>query len=48
MYKPQAARTRCDFVQRFSDTGTLVIGTHFAEPTAGLIVSDGGAWRLEI
>ena len=29
MDKPQAARTRCDFVQRFNDTDTLVIGSHF-------------------
>ena len=48
MDKPQAARTRCDFVQRFSDTGTLVIGTHFPEPTAGRIVADGKAWKLDV
>jgi len=48
MDKPQAARTRRDFVQRFSDTGTLIIGSHFPEPTAGLIVADGTAWKLEL
>jgi glyoxylase-like metal-dependent hydrolase (beta-lactamase superfamily II) len=48
MDKPQAARTRCDFVQRFCNSGTLVIGSHFAEPTAGRIVSDGKAWKLEV
>jgi glyoxylase-like metal-dependent hydrolase (beta-lactamase superfamily II) len=48
MDKSQAARTRCDFVQRFCNTGTLVIGSHFPEPTAGVIVPDGQAWRLEI
>jgi glyoxylase-like metal-dependent hydrolase (beta-lactamase superfamily II) len=48
MDKPQAARTRCDFVQRFCNTGTLVIGSHFAEPTAGLIVPDGNTWRLQV
>jgi glyoxylase-like metal-dependent hydrolase (beta-lactamase superfamily II) len=48
MDKPQAARTRSDFVQRFCDTGTLVIGSHFAEPTAGTIVRDGAAWKLEV
>ena len=48
MDKPQAARTRCDFVRRFSDSGTLVIGSHFAEPTAGRIVADGDAWKLEL
>jgi hypothetical protein len=25
----------------------LVIGTHFAGPTAGHIVRDGDAWRLD-
>jgi glyoxylase-like metal-dependent hydrolase (beta-lactamase superfamily II) len=48
MDKPQAARTRCEFVERFSNSGTLVIGTHFAEPTAGHIVSDGTAWKLQV
>jgi len=48
MDKPRGARTRCDFVKRFSDSGTLVIGSHFAEPTAGRIVADGKAWKLEV
>jgi len=48
MDKPQAARTRCDFVQRFCNSGTLVIGSHFAEPTSGRIVPDGKAWKLEV
>ena len=48
MDKAQAARTRCDFVRRFCDSGTLVIGSHFAEPTAGRIVPDGPAWKLEL
>ena len=48
MDKPRAARTRCDFVQRFCNSGTLVIGSHFAEPTAGRIVPDGEAWKLEV
>ena len=48
MDKAQAARTRCEFVQRFCNSGTLVIGSHFAEPTAGLIVQDGNAWKLQV
>jgi hypothetical protein len=28
-------------------TPVLVIGTHFAAPTAGRIVRDGAAYRLE-
>jgi hypothetical protein len=27
---------------------TLVIGTHFAVPTAGHAVRDGDAWRLDV
>ncbi|MFM1886703.1 MAG: hypothetical protein RL026_1860 [Pseudomonadota bacterium] len=46
MDKPVAARTRVDFVQRFSDTPTLVIGSHFSDPSAGHIVRDGAAWKL--
>ena len=26
----------------------LVIGTHFAAPTAGHVVRDGAAWRLDV
>jgi hypothetical protein len=29
-------------------TPTLVIGTHFAAPTAGRIARDGAAYRLEV
>ncbi|MCM1966500.1 MBL fold metallo-hydrolase [Streptomyces sp. G1] len=40
----QAAATRRAFVDRYADTGTLVIGTHFPAPTAGLLRrgGDGG------
>ena len=47
MDKSQAARTRCDFVQRFNGTPTLVIGSHFSEPTAGHIIPDGKSWKLK-
>jgi glyoxylase-like metal-dependent hydrolase (beta-lactamase superfamily II) len=47
MDKPTGAQTRKDFVNRFADSGTLVIGSHFAEPTAGHIVSNGASWRLK-
>ncbi len=33
---------------RFADGPTLIIGTHFATPTAGYIKKDGDAWRLEV
>ena len=43
----QAAQTRKEFLQRLADTGTLVIGSHFAEPTAGWVVRSGASWRFE-
>jgi len=44
----QADRTRRAFMARHADTPTLVIGTHFAGPTAGHLVRDGDAYRLEV
>jgi glyoxylase-like metal-dependent hydrolase (beta-lactamase superfamily II) len=41
-----AERTRRDFLDRHADTDVLVIGTHFATPTAGHIVRDGDAYRF--
>ena len=43
-----ACATRKDFLRRFADTPTLVIGTHFAAPTAGHVVRDGDAYRFEV
>ena len=48
MDKVQAARTRAEFVTRFNGTPTLVIGSHFSEPTAGHIVPDGHSWKLKV
>lgn len=42
-----ATRTRRDFMARYADTPTLVIGTHFAGPTAGHLRRDGSAYRLD-
>ena len=42
-----AAQTRGDFLQRYGDQPVLVIGTHFAAPTAGHIVKDGNSYRLD-
>jgi glyoxylase-like metal-dependent hydrolase (beta-lactamase superfamily II) len=44
----KAIATRIDFMKRFADTPTLVIGTHFAAPTAGHIVRDGDVFRFEV
>ncbi|MEH6638644.1 MAG: MBL fold metallo-hydrolase [Porticoccaceae bacterium] len=42
-----AEQTRIKFMQRFGDTSSTVLGTHFATPTAGKIVSDGDGYRFE-
>ena len=48
MDKDQGGRTRQEFVNRFGDRNTLVIGSHFAEPTSGWIVRDGKGWKLRV
>jgi len=40
-------RTRRDFLARCAQAPVLVIGTHFAAPTAGRIVRDGNTYRLD-
>ena len=42
-----AANTRQDFVTQHADQPVLIIGTHFAAPTAGHIVRDGDSFRLD-
>lgn len=43
----RALETRRRFIERYADTPTLVFGTHFATPSAGRIVRDGDAFRLD-
>lgn len=43
----QSAVTRDTFLARYADRPVLIIGTHFAGPTAGRIVKDGGTFRLD-
>ena len=43
----QSLATRHAVLDEVGDSDVLVIGTHFAAPTAGLIVRDGEAWRFE-
>ncbi len=43
----QARVTRRAFLEDHAARGTLVLGTHFATPTAGRFVAAGGAWRFE-
>lgn len=43
----QAVATRESFLRRYTDQPVLIIGTHFAGPTAGHIVADGDTYRLD-
>ncbi|MFK4069844.1 MBL fold metallo-hydrolase [Streptomyces sp. NPDC029674] len=42
----QAEASRRALLASVADTDTLVLGTHFPEPTAGRVVSHGDAYRL--
>jgi glyoxylase-like metal-dependent hydrolase (beta-lactamase superfamily II) len=44
----QAEQTRRDFLARYANRPVLVIGTHFATPTAGRIVREGVAYRFAV
>ncbi|HZO81861.1 MAG TPA: MBL fold metallo-hydrolase [Candidatus Binataceae bacterium] len=44
----QAIKTRREFLARYGDKPILVLGTHFATPTAGRIVRDGDTWRFAV
>jgi glyoxylase-like metal-dependent hydrolase (beta-lactamase superfamily II) len=44
----EADTTRRAFLARYADTPTLIIGTHFAGPTAGRLVRDGDLFRLDV
>ena len=43
-----ARATRQSFLARYADRPVLVIGTHFAGPTAGRLVRDGDSYRLDV
>lgn len=43
-----ARATRRQFLERYAGQSTLVLGTHFASPSAGRIVRDGAAYRYEV
>ncbi|HEX7887086.1 MAG TPA: MBL fold metallo-hydrolase [Phenylobacterium sp.] len=45
--KVASTATRRRMFAELADSKTLVIGTHFAAPTAGRVVADGEVWRLE-
>jgi len=43
-----AALTRSRLFAEWADQTILVIGTHFAAPTAGHVVRDGAAFRFAV
>jgi len=43
-----AVATRHRIFGEYADTPTLIIGTHFAGPTAGKLVRDGDTYRLDV
>jgi glyoxylase-like metal-dependent hydrolase (beta-lactamase superfamily II) len=45
--KAMSEATRRGFLNDVADKQVLVIGTHFAGPTAGHVTRDGAAWRFE-
>ena len=46
--KDQARATRKSVFEKYADTPMLIIGTHFATPTAGHIKRDGDVYRLDV
>ena len=42
----RALRTRSEFLEAHAGTPVLILGTHFAAPTAGHVVRDGDVYRL--
>ena len=48
-YDPvQSTKTRREMFSNLAGSGVLVVGTHFAAPTAGHIERDGEAFRLDV
>ena len=43
-----ATETRRQLLDAFADASTLLIGTHFAAPTAGRLRRDGATYRFEV
>jgi glyoxylase-like metal-dependent hydrolase (beta-lactamase superfamily II) len=41
-----AVQTRVEFLRRYADTSTRILGTHFAPPTAVHVVSHGDTFRV--
>lgn len=46
--KEAGAAGRRTFLARYADTGTIVLGSHFGEPSVGRVTKDGAAWRFDV
>jgi hypothetical protein len=46
MDRALGTQQRARFVKASADKPLLVIGSHFPNPTAGRIVSNGSSWRF--
>lgn len=44
----ESTRTRQTMFSEYANTSVLVIGTHFATPSAGHVKKDGEVWRLDV
>ncbi len=44
----QSTQTRREVFADLAGAPTLIIGTHFASPSAGYLKADGDVWRLEV
>lgn len=44
----KAHATRLAFFRELADTPTLLLGSHFAKPTGGWLVTEGDRWRLAL
>ncbi|QXE33853.1 hypothetical protein KQY30_05650 [Streptomyces sp. GMY02] len=42
----QAVRTRLRLLAALADTDTLLLGTHFPKPAAGVVRTDNGRYRF--
>lgn len=43
-----AYQSRIEFMKKYGDNPVLVLGTHFASPTGGKLVSEAGVYRFEV
>ena len=44
----QSVQTRLEMFDKYADTPILIIGTHFATPTAGHLKRDGDVYRFVV